>query len=425
MATTTGAFRMGFGSTPGEGALDLITPTAAIAVPLQYAYIFLFNHVPDAVRVGMAMVLLLVHITLAASALSRRVDTWQTAILAAIAIMIFCWLVAHGANPKSTPFNITFAVRDLSILVMPLWLLTFPERLPHRMILVLAIGSVLLGGLLALLGPAVYVSGTARLASITGGQLQMHASAMFIALQVMLLTEYYRGRQLFGAIYWPLTAFAAAALIGYGGRNEFVILAAYFGSLAYFRYAHIPVVRWSPPVVIILALLIAAVALSFGHNVQEWGSGRIGVWQSRLELIWNRNVLTFLFGGGLTADLIWNRQWWWMDEVNAHNDFLHFTMKTGIVGLLAILLFIAGLLARLPRSSKSIIIALILSSFFSNGFLQSPLLAFNLFIVVAVALHQWQLRAAQIMHRHAEGRQAHEAGRSNVTRLRRRSEGAR
>ena len=405
MATTTGAFRMGFGSTAQERALDLVTPTAAIAVPLQYVYIFLFNHAPEAVRLGMAVLLLLVHVTLAASALTtRRMDVWQTAILAAVAIMILCWMVAHGANPKSTPFSINFAVRDLSILVMPLWLLTFPERLPHRMILMLAIASIILGGIIAFLGPAVIVSGTARLASITGGPLQMHASAMFIALQVILLTEYYRGRQLFGALYWPLIAFAAAVLIGYGGRNEFVILAAYFGALGYFRYSYIPAVRWSPPVVILLALLIGALALSFGHNVQEWGSGRIGVWQNRLELIWNRNILTFLFGGGLFADLIWNPQWWWMEEVNAHNDFLHFTMKTGILGLLAILLFIAGLLFRMPGSSKSIIIALILSSFFSNGFLQSPLLAFNLFIAVAVALHQWQLRAAQIRQRHAERR---------------------
>ncbi|MFO1146622.1 MAG: hypothetical protein U1E33_08820 [Rhodospirillales bacterium] len=240
MATTTGAFRIGFGSTARERALDLITPTAAIAVPLQYAYIFLFNHTPEAVRLGMALVLLLVHVTLATSALSRRLDVWQAAILAAAAIMILCWMVAHGANPKSTPFSITFAVRDLSILVMPLWLLTFPERLPHRMILMLAIGSIILGGIIAFLGPAVFVSGTARLASITGGPLQMHASAMFIALQVILLTEYYRGRQLFGAISWPVTAFAAVVLIGYGGRNEFVILAAYVAALGYFRYSHVP-----------------------------------------------------------------------------------------------------------------------------------------------------------------------------------------
>ena len=399
---TTGAFRMGFGSIAGRKEFDLITWTAAIAVPLQYAYIFVFNYAPDSVRIAMAVALLLVHVTLAAFSLSRRVETWQTAILAAIAIMIVCWLVAHGANPKSTGFNIVFAVRDLSILVMPLWLLTFPERLPHRMILMLAIGSTVLGGILALAGPPVYVSGTPRLASITGGALQMHASAMFIALQLILLTEYYRGRQLFGIIYWPLFLFAIAVLIGYGGRNEFVILAAYFGAMVYFRYSHVPAVRWSPPVVIILALIVAALALSFGHNVHEWGSGRIGVWQNRLELIWNRNILTFLFGGGLAADLIWNPQWWWMDEVNAHNDFLHFTMKIGLLGLLAILLFIAGLLMRLPGSSKCIIIALILSSFFSNGFLQSPLLAFNLFIVVAVALHQWQLRAVQIRHRRDE-----------------------
>jgi len=396
---TTGVFRAGVGPAVGQRELDLVTPVAAAAVALQYIYIFIFNHAPEGLRTAIAVLLLLVHATLAAFALTRRFDAWQTAILSAIFLMVTCWLIAHGANAKSTEFSIVFAVRDLSILVMPLWLLTFPERLPHRMLLMLAIGSTLAGGLIALLGPPVFVSGTPRLASITGGIVQMHASAMFMSLQLILLTEYYRGRQLFGAIYWPLCLFTIAVLIGYGGRNEFVILASYFGALVYYRYSYMPVVRWSPPIAFILALIIAALALSFGHNVDEWGSGRIGVWHNRLELIWGRNVLTFLFGGGLSADLIWNPQWWWMEEVNAHNDFLHFTMKTGLIGLLAILLFIGGLLLRMPGSSKAIIIALILSSFFSNGFLQTPLLAFNLFLVVAVALHQWRLRAAEVRNR--------------------------
>ncbi|MBL8668829.1 MAG: hypothetical protein JNM48_15335 [Rhodospirillales bacterium] len=401
---TTGVFGAGLGPAVGRRELDLVTPAAAVAIPLQYAYIFAFNHAPEGIRTAIAVALLLVHVTLAGFALSRRIDAWQTAILSAIFLMVGCWLIAHGANPKSTEFNIVYAVRDLSILVMPLWLLTFPERLPHRMILLLAIGSTVAGGLIALLGPPVFVSGTPRLASITGGPVQMHASAMFLALQLILLTEYYRGRQLFGAIYWPLCLFAVAVLIGYGGRNEFVILASYFGALAYFRYSYMPVVRWSPPIVLVFVVMMAALALTFGHNVGEWGSGRIGVWQNRLELIWGRNVLTFLFGGGLSADLIWNPQWWWMDEVNAHNDFLHFTMKTGLVGLLAILLFLGGLLMRMPGSSKAIIIALILSSFFSNGFLQTPLLAFNLFLVVAVGLHQWRLRAERIHNLRVEHR---------------------
>jgi hypothetical protein len=136
-------------------------------------------------------------------------------------------------------------------------------------------------------------------------------------------------------------------------------------------------------------------ALSFGHDVRDWGSGRIGVWQYRLGLIWDRDLLTFLFGGGLGADLIWNPQWWYFDESSAHNDFLHIMMETGLLGLIATLVFLTGLLMRLPGSSKSIVIAMCLSSFFGNGHLQSPLLAMNLFILTAVAFYRWHVRYAR------------------------------
>jgi hypothetical protein len=144
-----------------------------------------------------------------------------------------------------------------------------------------------------------------------------------------------------------------------------------------------------------LFVIASAVALNFGDNVQSWGSGRIGVWQHRLGLIWGRELLTFMFGRGLHADWIWNPQWWFMEEATAHNDFLHIMMEAGLLGLIATIVFVAGLLTRLPGSSKSIVIAVVVSSFFSNGHFQSPLLAMNLFIAMAAALYCWHLRYEQ------------------------------
>ena len=86
---------------------------------------------------------------------------------------------------------------------MPLWLLAFPEIMPHRLVMALAVGSTVIGGVMALAGPPVYVSGTPRLASITGGITQMHLSAKFIALQLVLVHEYYRAGMLSRLFAWP------------------------------------------------------------------------------------------------------------------------------------------------------------------------------------------------------------------------------
>jgi hypothetical protein len=372
--------------------LDFVRSAALVAVSLQYVYLLAFNYAPELVRTAFAGTLFAMHVALAALSLGQRPQTWQAAILLSLAMTISSWLVTHGINKDSTQFDTVEAFRSLSIYVMPLWLLAFPEVIPHRFVIVLAVGSTVVGGILALSGPPVYASGTPRLASITGGITQYHPSAMFFADQLVLVHVYYRARMLSRLIAWPTMLFALFILIGYGGRGELLLVGAYFATLGYFRFRSVPAVRWSPPILLVLFAIASAVALSYGHYALSWGSGRIGVWQHRLGLIWARDLLTFLFGGGLRADFIWNPQWWWMDEANAHNDFLHIMMETGLLGLIATIVFFAGLLMRLPGSSKSIVIALVLSSFFSNGHLQSPLLAMSLFMLVAAALYCWHVR---------------------------------
>jgi hypothetical protein len=374
--------------------LDFIRSAAVVAVSLQFTYLFAFNHAPELVRTAFAGTLFAMHVALAALSLGRP-QTWQATILLSIAMTLGCWLVTHGFDTGSTQFETVEAFRVLSIYVMPLWLLAFPEVIPHRLVMLLAVGSTLIGGIIALSGPPVYASGTPRLASITGGVTQYHPSAWFIAYQLVLVHEYYRARMFSRFIAWPAMLFALMILIGYGGRGEGLLVGSYFATLGYFRFRSVPAVRWSPPILLVLFVIVSAVALSFGHNVYGWGSGRIGVWQHRLGLIWDRDLLTFLFGGGLRSDLIWNPQWWYFDESSAHNDFLHAMMETGLLGLIATVVFLAGLLMRLPGSSKSIVIATAISSFFSNGHFQSPLLAFNLFIVTAGAFYGWHVRYAE------------------------------
>lgn len=383
------------GASLPRGELEFVRSAALVAISLQYAYLFAFNYTPEFVRTAFAGTLLAIHLVLAVLSLGQRPQTWQTAILLSIAMTIGAWLVTHGINTSSKQFETAEAFRVLSIYVMPLWLLAVPEVIPHRLVMLLAVTSTIVGGIIALSGPPVYASGIPRLASITGSVTQYHPSAWFIADQLVLTHEYYRARMLSRFIAWPTILFASVILIRYGGRGEELLVAAYFAALAYFRFRGVPAIRWSPPILFVLFVIASALALTFGHNVQAWGSGRIGVWQYRVELIWERDLLTFLFGGGLHADRIWNPQWWYFEDSTAHNDYLHIIMETGLLGLVAIIVFIAALFMRLPGSSKSVLIAVAISSFFSNGHFQSPLVAFNLMIVAAAAYYCWHVRYVQ------------------------------
>jgi O-antigen ligase len=311
---------------------------------------------------------------------------------------IVCWLVTHGIHTGSTQFDTVEALRILAIYVMPIWLLTFPEAVPHRLLMVLAVGSTVVGGILALSGPPVYLNATRpSLATFTAGPTMIHASALFIASQLILINEYRRARMLPGRFAWPTMLFALLILNGYTGRNEMAYVGAYFAVLGYFRFRHVPAVKWSLPILLVAFVIASAFALSFVQDIQSWGSGRIGTWQYRLGIIWSRDFLTFLFGGGMRSDWIWSPQWWFFFEAvqNAHNDYLHIMMESGLLGLIATLVFLAALLMQLPGDSKSTLIALAVTSFFANTYFQSPLIAMNLLMPAPVALYCWHLRHGQ------------------------------
>jgi hypothetical protein len=383
-----------------RGNVDVIALAAVAAVLLQYTYVLAYNHAPESVRTAFAGALLAIHVALAAFSLGQRPQTWQTAILLSIAMTIASWLVTHGINTGSKEFQIADSLRVFSLYVMPLWLLAFPRVIPHRLLIALAVGSTLIGAIVGISHPPMYPSyegGRGILASFTGGVTQRHPNPMFIALQLVMVHEYYRAGIVSRLVAWPMILFCFVLIaVGYQGRNEMVFVGAYFATLGYYRYRAVPAIRWSPPILLVLFVITFAAALSVGHDVQDWGSGRIGVWQYRLGLIWHRDLLTFLFGGGLGSDFIWSGPVWkFMGNMPAHNDYLHIMMENGSLGLVAAFVFLAGLFMRLPGSSKSVLVGLVVSSFFSNGLLQSTLLAMNFFILAAVAFYIWHVRYAQ------------------------------
>ena len=229
-------------------------------------YLFAFNYAPESVRTTFALAVL---------SLSQRPQIWQTAILLSIAMTIGCWLVTHGMNSDSKQFDTAEALRSLAIYVMPLWLLAFPEVIPHRFVIVLAVGGTVVGGILALSGPPVYAGGTPRLASITGGITQYNGVRGHL-----FWCRVYRARCFLG----PTILLALLILLGYGGRRAMVLVGTYFATLGYFRFRGVQAVRWCPPILVVLFAIASAVALTYGHDAHSWGSGRIGVWQYRLCL---------------------------------------------------------------------------------------------------------------------------------------------
>lgn len=396
-AARLGSHPMSAGSLPDAGIRlehlprGLAHATLCVTIVLQYAYVFSFNPVPE-LRLVLAGSLTTIHVILAALTVLLRPASWNLMLLVSATLTITSWIPAHFMGlGEVRGFDAAAGLRDLVLPLMLIWVLACPLALPVVFLRWCAVLFTLLGAAIALTGEPVLVggpvSGTERLASITGGLDQMHPSAKFMALQLLLVDLLRRGGLMPTKLAWPLLGLCGGVLIGYGGRNELLLVMVYYLALQYFRLRGVAVVKWSPPIVLVLVGLVSAIALQIGSDVSSWGSGRIGVWSYRLDLLVNRDLVTLLFGGGLGADLIWTPEWWWADEgMSAHNDYLHIVMESGLIGLLACFLVLLATWLRLTEEGRAVLAGVVVNSFFANGFFQSPLLALNLSLVLATSL---------------------------------------
>lgn len=357
------------------------------AITIQHIYVFSFNWVPE-LRLPLAGALTACHLVLAAITILARPAPWIFGLLLSVACLVVSLIPAHflGFGVMSS-FDAQAALRKLILPIMMIWVLSYPLALPAGLLRWCAILSILLGAAIAITGPPVYVSGTPRLGSITGGLDQMHPSAKFLSLQLVLVDLLRRGRMMSPTLSWGLIGLCLAVLLGYGGRNELIFVVAYYGGLAYFRYRGITIVKWSPPILLGFFLLISYIALSLGTDVESWGSGRIGAWEYRIHALAARDLMLLFFGGGVGSDVMWTPEWSYADEgLTAHNDYLHFMMEYGLFGLLALILLVYAIWLRVFVEGRAVLIGALVNSFFSNGFFQSPLLSMNLALVLSTSI---------------------------------------
>lgn len=362
----------------------------ASIIVLQMLYIFTFNWQLE-LRLPLSSALAAAHVGLAALTLVMRPATWHKFFLLSFALTVLTVIPPHFMGFAEVR-GIDFAelIRRLVLPLIMIWILSYPLALPVRILWCVALLGTLYGVFIVNTEPPLYYNINdpgPRFPSITGGIEHVHPSAKLVALQIVLIDLLRRGRFMHAYLAYGLIGLCVYLLLGYGARTQFVFVLVYFGAIMLFRYRRIVVVRWLPFLGLVLLITAATVALSVGTNIGSWGSGRIGTWLYRLQHIADRDLVTLLFGGGIGADDMWTPQWGWgEDTLISHNDYLYFLTDHGIVGLLIPAFFVAALWIRLPDLGRAVVLAVVVSAFFDNGYFRTPMLSAYLAIVFATSI---------------------------------------
>lgn len=140
-------------------------------------------------------------------------------------------------------------------------------------------------------------------------------------------------------------------------------------------------------VIIFIPILILVLFSVFkGFDWDSFSSGRLTMYQTKLEMLEDFTVGDYLIGRGRGADLVSTSEWWWTKKAS-HNDFLTYSVENGFLYVIAFITLLISLVftqKQIPKLFIVIILGYLATSAISNGFAVRPLASYILFIILAM-----------------------------------------
>ncbi|MAZ73160.1 MAG: hypothetical protein CMC70_08415 [Flavobacteriaceae bacterium] len=212
----------------------------------------------------------------------------------------------------------------------------------------------------------------------------LHTHSYVLASVFMAIALFLRKR------YWYLYAFMFASLvfliIGWNVRTAIVMYFIFIAVMLYqsntfFKEMYAKILVVTPFLVLFIAYIITVV------DIDKFSSGRLTMYDDKIELLQEYSTTDFLLGRGIGSDLITTNEWWW-EEKGSHNDFLTYIVENGIpfVVLFIVLIFSLLLMSRkVSVFNLWMLVGYLITSMLSNGLATRPLAADIFFIVFVLA----------------------------------------
>ncbi len=372
------------------GRVDVAKWGLGTFMAMTFAYAVAFDHLSPGVRLAAAGAIYGGQIMMALTSMAFRAHMWRVEILTALMILPTVWLTSYlffrGA------FDITQVVRYLAPFLFGLWVMGDCRRIPVRMLLFLCyglIGFVLVWGFanpgyhhagLENLPGNVLASAWARFMPFTGG-VSPHNSGHVVGAAIMIVHQILAAGMVRPRDAWIAIGVGLFVMIAILSTQALVTLLAYF--IVYYLFAGR--LRRSTKIILAIALVTVLVGIIMEHTVrrqqlrgggdieiEQVGSGRIGTWLQRLDVLAERDAGTFMFGGGIFSDLA-RSPTWRGKMTTAHNTFLTYLIESGLVGLLALVLVIVLFMRRMGPQGYCLMAALVMSCLVSNGLPLRPI----------------------------------------------------
>lgn len=177
----------------------------------------------------------------------------------------------------------------------------------------------------------------------------------------------------------------AFLVLGWNVRTAVLFYCIVIGTLLlqknqYIRYF------FAKGILLVPILLLMLFSFFKGFDWDTFSSGRVTMYETKLEILENYKPLEYMIGRGKGSDLVTTSEWWYTKKTS-HNDFLTYTIENGFIFVLFFLLLVFSLFflrKQMPLLFLMALIGYFATSAISNGFAVRPLAAYLLFMMLSL-----------------------------------------
>ena len=213
----------------------------------------------------------------------------------------------------------------------------------------------------------------------------LHTHNYILSLVFISISYFLRNRKYLLVLFLLGTFYFL--FFGYNVRTALVFYFIFISSMLYYKSK-------SFKSLLNLFLVFSPIILGFlivifrDFNFDEFSSGRITMYNEKINTLKSYNITELLLGRGRGSDLVTTTEWWF-EKKGSHNDYLTFTIENGIIYTIIFVLTIISLLFIKNRISifvVALVLGYLTTSVVSNGFALRPLASYLFFLICAVIL---------------------------------------
>jgi hypothetical protein len=216
-----------------------------------------------------------------------------------------------------------------------------------------------------------------RPAPFTGGLEGVHSSAYALTWAFLGTAILWRQASIPRWLALVIIVPLAVLVLYFQVRTTWFMVIAYFATI-YVTQLRQDSTRWMHGLVIILILLLGVAAYQIVPDaataLSDFSSGRTTAYGERFGTLAGRTPFELIFGTGAGSDFVFTEAWWWNTGMDSHNSFIHFTVETGIIGLIGAIFVLVAATISANITQIAVIVSLIAASLVSNGPLERPML---------------------------------------------------